>query len=235
MAYYLSRYVGVYRVKSHIDETTNDFPRDEEGKLEQNDVYIKCEKGGQIYHYGHSTLVCYVPSIGRGHNILKQIGQDLGLDLSKYGDSFNYEKFYSDLYAMKLVFDIEETDAEILWKFDNKNMNTIATYMKPLTSGASISPFSTKNLPKAKYTIPQTDIEKYRLLCKTYSNITPLQLASITSDFILNIIPKKNKKYKNTDMKALMKLQMLKGKEFAHSLGMWDEYIKHLENALMKG
>lgn len=235
MAYYLSKYVGVYRVKSHIDETTNDFPRDDEGKLEQNDVYIKCEKGGQIYHYGHSTLVCYIPSIGRGHNILKQIGQDLGLDLSKYGESFNYDKFYNDLHSLKLVFDIEETDEEVLWKFDNKNMSTMATYMKPLTSGASISPFSTKNLPKAKYLIPDEDIEKYKQLCIAHPNITPLQIAGTTSEYIFTIIPKKNKRYKNQDMKALMKLKMLKGKEFIHSIGMWDEYIKHLENTLMKG
>ena len=235
MAYYLSRYVGVYRIKSHIDETTNDFPRDEEGKLEQNDVYIKCEKGGQIYHYGHSTLVCYVPSIGRGHNILKQLGQDLGMNLSVYGESFNYEKFYTDLYLKKIVFDIEETDEEVLWKFDNKNMNIMVNYMKPLTSGASISPFSTKNLPKAKYIIPPEDIDKYKKICQVYPETSPLQMANMSSDFIFNIIPKKNKTYKNQDMKALMKLKMLKSKEFIHALGMWEEYLKYLENNLAKG
>lgn len=235
MAYYLSRYVGIYRIKSHIDETTNDFPRDEEGKLEQNDVYIKCEKGGQIYHYGHSTLVCYIPSIGRGHNILKQLGQDLGINLSAYGESFNYEKFYKDLYSKKIVFDIEETDEEILWKFDNKNMNIIANYMKPLTSGASISPFSTKNLPKAKYTIPAEDIDKYKKICQAHPEFSPLQIANISSNFIFNVIPKKNKNYKNQDMKALMKLKMLKSKEFIHVLGMWEEYLEYLENNLVKG
>jgi len=235
MAYYLSRYVGIYRIKSHIDETTNDFPRDEEGKLEQNDVYIKCEKGGQIYHYGHSTLVCYVPSIGRGHNILKQLGQDLGMNLSVYGESFNYEKFYTDLYSKKIVFDIEETDEEVLWKFDNKNMNIMVNYMKPLTSGASISPFSTKNLPKAKYIIPSEDIDKYKKICQAHPETSPLQMANMSSDFIFNIIPKKNKTYKNQDMKALMKLKMLKSKEFIHALGMWEEYLKYLENNLAKG
>ena len=57
----------------------------------------------------------------------------------------------------------------------------------------------------------------------------------MSSDFIFNIIPKKNKTYKNQDMKALMKLKMLKSKEFIHALGMWEEYLKYLENNLAKG
>lgn len=84
MGYYLSKYVGTYRVKSDIDMFTNDFPRDPLDRIEQNDVYIACNKGSKIYHYGHGVMVAYVPSLGRGRNILKSIGKSLGLDIKNY-------------------------------------------------------------------------------------------------------------------------------------------------------
>ena len=64
------KFKGKYRLKTAIDKITNDFPRDENGMLEQNDIYIDCMGGSQITHYGHSTLMAYIPSLGRGHNIL---------------------------------------------------------------------------------------------------------------------------------------------------------------------
>ena len=72
MNYYLHKYVGKYRVKAAIDQSTNDFCRDEHGNLENNmDVWIKCANGIKIFHYGGSTLQVYIPSIGRGINIIK--------------------------------------------------------------------------------------------------------------------------------------------------------------------
>ena len=70
MTSYLMKYKGKYRLKAHICQNTNDFPRDENGNLDTDDVYIKCANNCQIYHYGKSTLVAYIPSLGRGHNIL---------------------------------------------------------------------------------------------------------------------------------------------------------------------
>lgn len=77
MNYYLHKYVGKYRVKAAIDQSTNDFCRDEHGNLENNmDVWIKCANGIKIFHYGGSTLQVYIPSIGRGRNIIKYIYRD---------------------------------------------------------------------------------------------------------------------------------------------------------------
>lgn len=96
MANYLMRYKGIYRLKAHIDQNTNDFPRDWNGLIDSDDVYIKCALGCQIYHYGHGVLVAYIPSIGREHNILKALGQRLcNFDITTIG--INYKPLYDAL------------------------------------------------------------------------------------------------------------------------------------------
>lgn len=42
MANYLMKYKGKYRVKAHVDESTNDFPRNVNDQIETDDLYIKC-------------------------------------------------------------------------------------------------------------------------------------------------------------------------------------------------
>ena len=53
-------------------------------------------------------------------------------------------------------------------------------------------------------------------------------MAHVTSRFITEEIPKNHKQYAKENIKALMRKKMLKGKEFIHSLGFWDEYITFL-------
>ena len=90
MAGYLMKYKGKYRVKAHIDHSTNDFPRDIYGNIDTDDLYIQCAYGNQIYHYGHSTLVAYIPSVGRGHNILKALATKLcGMNFEKGYTGYN--------------------------------------------------------------------------------------------------------------------------------------------------
>lgn len=234
MAYYLSRYIGKYRVKSEIDLDTNDFPRDSRGQIEDCNTYIKCSNNAKIFHYGRSILECYVPSTGRGRNMLKAIGAELGLNIESYGKPFNYRSFYKDLENKEVVFDIYESDEEVGWKFHAKHMDLIAKYMSPQTSGASISPFSPKNLPKKKYEIAKAQIEEYKRILSDSNLDDKLVVGRITTEFITQIIPKKHRQYSKVDMKALMRKEMLKGKEFIHFLGYWDEYLAFLEQRLLK-
>ena len=110
MAKYLMKYKGTYRLKAAIDQSTNDYPRDDSGGIDPSfdDIYIKCYGGAQIYHYGFSTLVAYIPSIGRGHNILKAIANDIGLPEYK-----TYEELYKALEDEGTVRSIMENDKEI--------------------------------------------------------------------------------------------------------------------------
>ena len=192
---FLKEYKGKYRLKSHIDQSTNDFPRNASGTIETDDVYIKCKQNCQIYHYGKDILVAYIPSIGRGHNILKSLGKEL----------CNIFRFYS------------------------KYIDLISKYLQTQISGASIDPFSVKNLPKSNYKIPLGDIETYKNIIVSVEN--KLLISRITQDFICKIIGK-DAKFKEKNMSQEMKKQMLRAKEFVHSNGYWKQYIIYLQEEI---
>ena len=81
--------------------------------------------------------------------------------------------------------------------------------MSPRTSGAGISPYSTKNLPKSSYVIPEEDLAEYK---KIVSKIQPehvLTITHITNNFIKGLATKKNS---IENIKSDMKLKCLKGK-----------------------
>lgn len=209
---------------AHIDQNTNDFPRDERGNIDSDDVYIKCAYGNQIYHYGHSTLMAYIPSLGRGHNILYALGKELcGIE-----DRIQYDELYSLLEQQGKIWDIVENDKEIEFKFSAKDIELIAKYLKPQTGGANISPFSSRNLPKRKYDICSTDLQEYRKIINKIPKGNILIIKNLTSQFLSDIL-KKDKAYRRVDVNADMKKKMLKGKEYIHYIGKWNEYIKYLK------
>lgn len=225
------KYKGQYRLKPNLDIYTNDFPRTDDGSIDPSydDIYIKCANGSQIYHYGHSTLVAYIPSLGRGHNTLISIAKELKL-ISEDTKSRDYGTLYSLLEKDGTVFDIMENDLEIEFKFHAKDIELIAKYLKPQTSGADISPFSTRNLPKSSYTIPNEEIEEYKKIINSVSKYDKLLISHITNEFLNNILAK-DKLYKtlNISMKSDMRKKMLKGKEYIHSMGYWDKYLQYLK------
>lgn len=221
MANYLMRYKGIYRLKAHVDESTNDFPRDLNGVIDSDDVYIKCAFNGQIYSYGRGILVAYIPSIGRGHNILKALGKRLcGFDISTI--KIDYKPLYDALLSEGTIKNIMENDEEIEFRFHAKNIDLIAEYLKPLTAGASISPFSIKNLPKL-YKDITADIPKEDIIL----------ISQITRRFINDKIAK-SKQYRSKNIRSEMRKSMLKGKEFIHYSGFWNQYIEYLKRELNK-
>ncbi len=239
MANYLMRYKGIYRLKAYIDQNTNDFPRDTNGLIDCDDVYIKCDHGCQIYHYGRSILVAYIPSIGRGHNILKAIAHKLIYNTTKedenYVDEFGYDwdKMYQALLKEGTIKEITENDQEIEFKFHSKNINLIAEYLHPKTSGASISPFSSRNLPKSSYSIPLEDLNVYKEITNNIPKEDILLISQITKRFISNILSKSTQ-YRSKNITAEMRKYMLKGKEFIHFSGAWEQYLKYLKKELNK-
>lgn len=216
------RYKGIYRLKAHIDQNTNDFPRDENGQLDTDDIYIKCANGSQIYSYGHGILIAYIPSLGRGHNILRSIAEDkLGII-----DKISYDELFKNLEEEKTVFGIIENDAEIEFKFKSDNIEYISKYLKPQTSGSGISPFSTKNLPKSNYKIPDEDLDTYKNIMSNFYSESILDLTHNTNNFIKSLTTKRNPIEK---IRADMKLKCLKTKEYIHSIGKWSEYMNYLK------
>ena len=218
------KYKGIYRLMAHIDQNTNDFPRDERGNIDSDDVYIKCAYGNQIYHYGRSTLMAYIPSTGRGHNILLALAKEL----CGVKERIPYEELYLLLEQYGRIWDIVENDKEIEFKFSAKDIELIAKYLKPQTGGANISPFSSRNLPKRKYDIGSTDLREYKEIINKIPKGNILIIKNLTSQFLSDIL-KKDKAYRRVDVNADMKKKMLKGKEYIHYIGKWNEYIKFLK------
>lgn len=205
----MTKYKGVYRLRTEIDKKTNTFPREYNGEFATNDVYIDCHKNIRIHHYGKSILEAYIHSLGRGRNIVKAINQELGDDI---------------------IFHIEETDEEILFRFHSKNMDKLEKYLKPKTNGADRSPFSTKNLPKSKYIIPDEDLVEYKKIIEKIPKNQLITIVHRTNDFLQSLTTKKNTW---EIIKSDMALKGIKGKDYIHSIGKWEEYINYLRKELI--
>lgn len=208
MSYMIDKFKGIYRLKVPYDLVTKQFSRKLNGTFEDIDIYIDCQHGNKIMHYGGSTLQAYIPSLIRGHNIIKLIN---GIE--------------SDL-----IFDIEETSQEILFKFNYKNVDKIIPFLKPKTNGANISPFSIKNIKyKTKYIIPDKDLVMYKEIIENIPKNQLIALVHTTNNYLQSLVTRKNTW---EDIKSDMVLKGLKGKEYIHNIGKWNEYIKYLQKEL---
>lgn len=202
------RYKGTYRLKAPYDLRNNQYGRKLNGTLEDIDVYIDRQHGNKVFHYGRSILQAYIPSLIRGHNVLKKL---------------------TELYGQDIVSDIEESDSEVLFRFNAKDIEKIIPLLKPRTNGSGISPFSSKNLPKTKYIIPDEDFAMYKNIIKNIPQKEVLGISHMTNDFVKSISTKNNT-YEN--IKNDMIAKGLKGKEYIHSIGKWNEYIEFLRDKL---
>lgn len=152
--------------------------------------------------------MAYIPSIGRGHNIIKLINE-----------------IESDL-----IFDIEETSQEILFKFNYKHSDKIIPLLKPKTSGANISPFSSRNLPKNKdYKIPDEEFVSYKEIVSKIPRERMIDITHTTNNYLKSLTTKRNTW---EDIKADMAKKCLKPKEYIHLIGKWNDYINYLRKEL---
>lgn len=218
MANYLLKYKGKYRILPTLDESTNDFPRHIDDSIEDIDIYISCQYGNKIFCYGHDNgsrmvwLEAYIPSLGRGKNIIKSL-DEIGIEYKDY----------------------IETDSEVIFKFKSKDIDTVADLMKAKVSGANISPFSTRNFPKTKFEIPLDEIKRYKEIVSIVNKNDLLIIHKTTSEFLntvlQNSIKKSDKKfnYKSDIRKMCMGRQ---NKEYIYVKGFWEEYLIFLKNKI---
>lgn len=221
MSDFLTKYVGTYRVLPELCTDTNDFPRDCNGCIDKDTgTYIHCYYGNQIYYWGKDDehgdiLVAYIQTIGRGRNVMREMKR-------RNIDFFDYDEF----------------DSEVTFKFRDSDIGEIADMLKARTAGASIPPFSPKNLPVNKSVeIPQSEIDRYSDISSRVDMSHMSLFKSWNKDFLENVLQKKmrretkNRKY---DYKADMKKQKMsrQTKEFIYASGCWDEYISHLKKCV---
>lgn len=217
MSNYMMKYKGSYRLLPVIDQSTNDFPRDSNGNIEDDlEIYVSCQNGNRIEYYGlndsrRAVLLAYVPSLGRGRNIKKALKKQ-GVDILFY----------------------DESDEEVLFHFNATDIETVATLLKAKTSGANISPMSKRNLPKVKFELPEEDMAAYKDIVDKVDKNDKLLIHRITTEFLDKVLakelrPKGTRKpydYK-TEMKKLKLASDSKGYIWTKEL--WNEYLEFLE------
>ena len=218
---YLYKYKGKYRLLLELDKNTNDFVRNHDGSIEDIDMYVSCQFGNKITTYGHMDdnkktmwLTAYIPSVVRGRNIRKALDKK----------DIPYIRYH-------------ETDEEVEFLFKAKYIDEVATLLKAKVNGADISPFSTRNLPKADVEIPTEEIEKYKAIIADVQKGDLLLIHRLTEDFLVNILNKKLRKTNktfdySTDMKKLMMARM--AKEYIFVKNFWNEYLEYLKKEIKK-
>ena len=213
MAGYLTKhYKGTYRILPVINKATNDFCRDCNNKIDEDNVYIKCQYDMEIYHYGKSKLAAYIPSLQRGHNMIKNLKKD-GVE----------------------IFNCDESDQEVIFQFNASDIDKVAKMMKASISGAGISPWSERNLPKNKVDIPEDDMARYKEIISVIDK--PLVIKDINKKFLDEVLAKKLRpkgKRKPFDYASDMKQMCLKRdtKGYIYTKGLWNEYLSYLDSAI---
>lgn len=184
--------------------------------------------------------------MGKGRNIIKAIYSDFvkPIEESEYFstiqrknkqdelisiNSYNYDTLYKDSKLNEIINTIVETDEEVLFRFKYDKMELLEKYLKPKTNAPNRSPFSTKNLPKRTYNIPDEELKLYKEIVSKISPEHRLSITHTTNNFIKTLVTKKTSL---DEIKADMKLKCLKGKEYIHYIGKWNEYIKYLNTEL---
>ena len=109
--------------------------------------------------------------------------------------------------------------------------------MKAKTSGANISPFSVKNLPKANVEIPSDEIERYKAIVADVNKGDLLIIHKITTSFLTNVLNRKCRKADKSfnyveDMRKLMMGRMVK--EYIFTKGFWEDYLTYLKKEINK-
>lgn len=247
----ITKYKGRYTLKVPFDQNTRDFNRKLNGAYEDVDVYIKCANKCKIFYYGNrGTLQFYCPSLQRGRNIIKEIyGKYINpdnssiekkdMDVERDGKILHItrvsycptdvELYKQDLTKDNIIFEIEETDSEVLFKFKYTDMDKLESILNPSTIACNRSPFSTKNLPKSDYKIPSEDLGIYSDTIKNIPKNELIKLVHISQEFM-----KKKAKTKKqiTTLNAEKKKLGMKPKEFYYYKGWWDEYVKYVKENL---
>lgn len=220
--YLYKHYKGKYRVLADYDIETNDFPRDEQGNIDEdfNDFYIPGKKNVQIRHAGNNKLGCYVFSATLGRNILASIYER---ELNKNPPK-KINTLADELIKENIITEITYYDGEILFIFPASYLEQWHDIFKLKKTGANISPLSSKNLPKSQYVINKKDEEEYNALLKDFDK---QQKLLITKRATNNITSKFTKK-----QKAEMRQLCMKPKQYIHYIGKWDKLLNEIRKEM---
>ena len=220
--YLYQHYKGKYRVLAEYDSDTNDFPRNEQGNIDEdfNDFYIPGKKNVRIVHASGNILGCYVFSATLGRNILANIYE---VELNQTAPS-KAEKIAKLLIDNNIIEEFTPYDGEILFTFKTKHLDDWANIFKLKKSGANISPLSPKNLPKSDYVINSKDEKEYNKLFNGLEKTQKMQIAKRATATITSKFTKKQKE----EMRKLC----MKPKQYIHYIGKWDKLLDEIRKEI---
>ena len=228
--YLIDKCKGKYRVFAELDEETNNFVKDTTFDS-FGDFYLLGAGGTKIKHGVGSTMSLYVPSKQKGVRILRTIYID-NIDKEIPKENSNTTKYLENLCQSLVDSDVlvsaEVLDFEVYIEFKLDLIDYMAKLIKAKTSGANISPFSTRNLPKKKHTVPKEDLDMYNGAIEHL----PKKGMGFNKDKLVAdgiIIMRLNKEFK--EKYKLEADNRMKFKEYIHSIGKWTEYCEFLQNA----
>lgn len=195
---YLEKYTGTYRVLGHLDLDTNDYPRDENGSIDESydDLYIPCSRGKSVIKHTYEKdilVICFYGKASTAKNVYTELKDK-----------------YKNIYLK-----FERIGEDGLIYFNADDIKKIATIIKPKTSGASIKWNSNRNLPKVEYEIPKVDLDRLAKITKNLTKTQKMQFGrKVSSEFL-----------DSHKIKDEQKQSRLSQKEFIHSKGLWDDYM----------
>ena len=239
-SYLITNYKGVYNLDTEIDRRTGDFCRDKNENLENfTDIWIVCQGKCKIFYYGKGILEYYCPSLGRGHNILKDLYEFAIGSTKKFETEtlFDYDSMYKELETANVICGkVEETSEEVLFKFKASNLDNWKSILKPRTSCLR-SPFSTLNLRRnvikehGKYVIDKADLERYKEITSLIPKSDMRMYIDLNNAFISQIA---TKKHSADDIKREIKIGGFKCVEYFHHLGndTWKKYLEFLDKQI---
>lgn len=215
--YLVSHYKGVYRILPDLTYDSTDFARNMDGSIDEDAVYIKCKNNCKVYAYGNGVLTAYIPTLIRGHNMLKAMKKD-GIE----------------------IVDSDESSEEVIIRFKAKDIEYMADLMGFSSYGASTSPYSPKNIPKNKEAkIPDEDMQRYKDVVSKVDKKDVLRIRNWNTNFLEKVLQKKirkvtkDKKYSyKEDMKSLNMSRQ--AKEFIYVKEMWNDYLDYLDSAIQE-
>ena len=230
MSRYLTKYVGTYRVLAEINQDTNDYPRTTEGLIDPlfDDLYIPCKGNARIIHHKRDILMLYVQGLGGSYLVRKMAKTLLNMENDL---EYTIQQLMDILVEKDVITAYEVLDGESYFYFKADKLESLVEIIEPKTTGCGISPFSSKNLPKSKYTIPEEDLVRYKSIINKVTDLDDMskmrKISNLTTAFDKEILKVKGKKF---NVLAEMRAVGLRRKEFIHSLGLWDKYVLFLES-----
>lgn len=225
-SYLYNKFKDKYRVIADYDMDTMDFPRDYNGTIDSSfdDYYIPCKKNVEVRHGYRDILTCFVWSLMMGNNVVKAIYKlEIG-DLGEHTSEWHYKK----LKEKGVFTEYFVGGCECSFSFKAEYLPRWEGILKPKTYGRGIKPLSNKNLPKSDYVIPAEDLRKYKECIGKHpdgeNKIAIAQFAKTCNSEFKKSLPKKAP----TERKKLC----MNFQQYVHYKGLWNKYIKLLEDRI---